>query len=150
MGLTLAAVASDLLDATGASRVTVRGPLAPGAPGTTLLAEALAPGIASMLDAPQEGIADAPTYLWLRRHRMLLVQADCSMDPLPPAMLTGRYRVRAQMLGPLLGADGELRGTVSVHQVGRTRVWTSGDAAALAAAVALVHEVWPVDRGAGT
>lgn len=142
MGVTLAAVAADLRAATGASRVTVRGPASPDTPGTSLLAEALAPGVVSMADAPQDGIAEAPTYVWLRTHRVPLIQVDCAQDPLPPRMLTERYRVRAQMLGPLLDAEGVLRGTVSVHQEGRARQWTPDDVAALSRAVDRTHALW--------
>jgi GAF domain-containing protein len=141
MGVDLQSVADDLLAATRASRVTIRGPRHAGEVGTHLLAEALAQGIESMADAPQVGIAEAPTYVHLRTERRPLLQNDCREDPLPPAMLTERYRVGAQMLGPLLDGD-ELLGTVSVHEVGGTRVWSAADADALDAAVARVHGVW--------
>lgn len=137
----LNAIAADLLNATGASRVTIRGPRNNYQIGTFLLAESLAPGVESMADAPQIGIAEAPTYTYLRTERRSLLQADCRQDPLPPAMLTERYRVRAQMLGPLL--DGaQLIGTVSVHEVDHARAWSEEDAAALERAVAAVLELW--------
>ncbi len=121
--------------------MTIRGPRIRGQLGTFLLAESLAPGIESMADAPQAGIDEAPTYVYLRTERRSLLQADCREDPLPPTMLTQRYRVGAQMLGPLL--DGEqLLGTVSVHEVGRTRHWSEADASALERAVVAVLELW--------
>jgi GAF domain-containing protein len=138
----LGELAEQLLRATRASRVTVRAALVAGEPGTALLAEALAPGIESMADAPQAGIAEAPTYVYLRSKRIPLVQDDCSQAPLPPAMLTQRYHVGAQMLGPLLDPNGQdLIGTVSVHQVGHTRSWSGADRAALEETVAAVAEI---------
>jgi len=134
-------IAQRLRQTTHASRVTIRGPEAPGEVGTTLLAESSASGVESMADAPQAGIAEAPTYVFLRTELRPLLQDDCRDDPLPPRMLTERYGVAAQMLGPLLH-DGNLVGTVSVHEVGQARHWTSEDAAALDTAVGEVWEVW--------
>ncbi|MCU1530090.1 MAG: hypothetical protein JWP75_3853 [Frondihabitans sp.] len=136
--VTLQTVADTLRASTNASRVTVRAPRHPGEPGTTLLAESLAPGVASMADAPQTGIAAAPTYTYLRTKRVPLLQDDCREDPLPPAMLTDTFHVGAQMLGPLLAGD-DLIGTVSVHEVGRTRHWTEADLATLETAVVAVE-----------
>ncbi len=119
-----------LLSATGASRTTVR--LAVGdAPPTTLVAESLAAGVRSMRDGPQPSITDAPTYVYLREHRQILVQPDCVNDgPAPPASLIEDYGVRAQMLAPVL--DGErLVGTISVHHQATTRDWTATEISAL-------------------
>ncbi len=137
----LTEIADMLRAATEASRVTIRGPRAVGEAGTALLAESLAPGIESMADASQAGIAEAATYGYLRTRRRPLLQSDCREDPLPPRMLTERYRVGAQMLGPLFDAD-DLIGTVSVHEVGRTRDWTESDLAALEKAVAATLAAW--------
>jgi maleate isomerase len=131
-------VAARLLAATGASRVTVRGP--GGGSTTALLAECLAPGVPSMAGASQEGIVEAPTYVYLREQREPLLQDDCRDDPRPPAMLTERFGVGAQMLGPLLDGDA-LIGTVSVHQQGGPRHWTQHDRAALDQAVTEVQEI---------
>jgi maleate isomerase len=149
--MSLEAIAADLLVATGSSRVTIRGPRTPGEPGTFLLAEAVADGVESMSDSPQAGIAEAPTYRYLRTERRTLLQNDCTEDPLPPSMLTERYHVGAQMLGPLLNGN-ELIGTVSVHEVGRTREWTEEDRNALTRAVDRVLEAWkePTPPGAGS
>lgn len=139
----LVAIVEELRAATDSSRVTVRGPVAGSGSGTTiaLLAEDLAPGVASMVDGPQAGIAEAETYTYLRETHEVLIQPDCAVGPRPPESLTGLFGVRAQMLGPLV-VGGELVGTVSVHDQRGTRDWSDADAAALARAVARVLEHW--------
>jgi MFS family permease len=115
---------------TGASRVTVRG--RSGDDPVALLAESLAPGVESMADGQQPAaITAAPTYQVLSRTKAILIQDDCvNTGPRPPRSMTERYRVRAQMVAPVLN-DGELIGTVSVHQQDTTRHWSPADIAAL-------------------
>lgn len=115
---------------TGASRTTVRGPA--GGDPVALLAESLAPGVESMADGQQPAvITAAPTYVVLSETKAILVQDDCVNEgPEPPRSLVERYRVRAQMLAPVLH-DGEMIGTISVHQQDATRHWTEADIAAL-------------------
>lgn len=130
-------VVDRLLAETAASRTTVRG--RSGDDPVALLAEALAPGVESMADGQQPAaITAAPTYVVLSETKAVLVQDDCLNEgPEPPQSLTGRYRVRAQMLAPVLGG-GEMIGTVSVHQQDTTRHWTAADIAALERAQAEV------------
>jgi GAF domain-containing protein len=115
---------------TGASRTTVRGRA--GDDPVALLAESLAPGVESMADGQQpQAIVAAPTYVVLSETQAVLVQDDCVNEgPEPPRSLIERYRVRAQMLAPVLDG-GEMIGTVSVHQQDITRHWTPADVAAL-------------------
>jgi maleate isomerase len=135
----LEALTDALLSATAASRTTVR--LAVGdSPSTTLVAESLAAGVRSMRDGPQPSITAAPTYVYLRERRQILVQRDCvNDDPPPPPSLIDDYEVRAQMLAPILDGD-ELVGTVSVHFQGGAREWTDQDVAALAGVQARVSD----------
>jgi GAF domain-containing protein len=115
---------------TGASRTTVRGPA--GGDPVALLAESLAPGVESMADGQQPAaITAAPTYVVLSETKAILVQGDCVNEgPEPPRSLIEQYRVRAQMLAPVL-RDGKMIGTISVHQQDTTRHWTEADIAAL-------------------
>ncbi|HEY3878747.1 MAG TPA: GAF domain-containing protein [Trebonia sp.] len=133
-------VVDRLLAETGASRTTVRGQS--GGDPVALLAESLAPGVESMADGQQPAaITAAPTYLVLSAAKTVLVQDDCVHEgPEPPESLTGRYRVRAQMLAPVLDG-GEMIGTVSVHQQDTTRHWTPADIAALERAQAEVTAI---------
>jgi GAF domain-containing protein len=126
-------IADRLRAATGASRTTVRGQV--GDDPVALLAESLAPGVESMADGQEPAkITAAPTYTALGQTRALLIQDDCvNAGPQPPRSLVERYRVRAQMLAPVLrGRD--LIGTVSVHQQDVTRHWSRADITALKAA----------------
>ena len=63
--------------------------------------------------------------------RAILVQDDCVNEgPEPPRSMIERYRVRAQLVAPVL--DGAaLIGTISVHQQDTTRHWSRSDIAAL-------------------
>ena len=130
---------------TGASRTTVRGQA--GTDPVALLAESLGPGVESMADGQQpQAIVAAPTYVVLSQTRAILVQDDCvNQGPEPPPSLTGRYRVRAQMLAPVL--DGaEMIGTISVHQQDVPRNWTRADIAALERAQADVTAIMVTGR----
>jgi maleate isomerase len=116
---------------TGASRTTVRGRR--GDDPVALLAESLAPGVESMADGQQPAaITAAPTYQVLSQTKAILVQDDCvHQGPEPPRSMIERYRVRAQLVAPVLD-DGQLVGTISVHQQDTTRHWTPANVAALA------------------
>jgi GAF domain-containing protein len=115
---------------TGASRATVRGRR--GDDPVALLAESLAPGVESMADGQQPAaITAAPTYQVLSQTKAILVQDDCvHQGPQPPRSMIERYRVRAQMVAPVIDG-GQLAGTISVHQQDTVRHWTPADVAAL-------------------
>ena len=123
-------LADQLREQTGASRTTVRGRA--GDDPVALLAESLAPGVESMADGQQpRAITAAPTYTVLRETRTILVQDDCVNEgPEPPRSMIERYRVRAQLVAPVLDG-GELVGTISVHQQDSTRHWAADEIAAL-------------------
>ena len=83
----------------------------------------------------------------LSQTRAILVQDDCrASGPRPPASLIERYRVYAQMLAPVL-SDGEMIGTISVHQQDTTRHWTAADVATLEEATAAITAL--LTRGDG-
>jgi GAF domain-containing protein len=130
---------------TCASRTTVRGRA--GDDPVALLAESLAPGVESMADGQQpRAIVAAPTYVVLSETKAVLVQDDCVNEgPEPPRSLIERYRVRAQMLAPVLDG-GEMIGTISVHQQDTTRHWTPADVAALERAQAAVTAIFTGGR----
>jgi maleate isomerase len=126
----LQGLADQLRAETGASRTTVRG--RSGDDPVALLAESLAPGVDSMAEGQQpRAITAAPTYTVLRETRAILVQDDCVNEgPKPPRSMIERYRVRAQLVAPVL--DGEtMIGTISVHQQDTSRHWSRADIAAL-------------------
>ncbi len=142
------ALAERLRREVGASRVTVR--LAhPTTNDVALLAEARGSEVRSMRAGATIDINAAATYRLIARTRGLLVQPDCRAgDPPPPATLMDVYGVLAQVVAPLFAGD-ELVGSISVHQVGRTREWSEQDLAAIARAGALVQRMvgqWPSIR----
>ncbi len=127
------AIVQELLEATGASRVTLRletpGQVYP------VVAEALSPGVGSIREATEIDLRAARTFQFLDREHRLLVQRDCLTDePVAPPELIELYGVRAQMLAPLV-RDERLIGIVSVHHAGTPRDWTEAEIAALNGAV---------------
>ena len=118
-----------LLAQTGASRTTLR----LDAPDAVfpVVAEALAPGIASIAGDTTIDLRASPTFAFLDRERRLLVQADLlEAEVAPPPELIARYGARAQMVAPIV-RDGRLTGIVSVHYASGPREWTAEDVAAL-------------------
>ena len=119
----------ELLDATGASRVTLR----LDTPGQVfpVVAEALAPGTRSIRDDVVIDLRSAATFQYLERTLQPLVQNDVlEADEPPPPELIELYGVRAQMLAPVI-KDGSLAGIVSVHYAPGPREWDGEDVAAL-------------------
>jgi len=123
----------DLLEATGASRTTLRLDLSGEGAGLDVVsAEALAPGVHSIKeDTSIRNLRNVPTVRFLDEQRRLLVQNDCVKDePASPPELVDVYGVRAQMLAPLLHED-RLVGVISVHYVPGPRDWSADDISAL-------------------
>lgn len=82
-------------------------------------AEALTPVAKSLKGDGSINQRAAATVKWLEKHRAILVQPDLSnCEPAAPPALIALYGVQAQMLGPLLRADGYLQGWISVHYIG--------------------------------
>ncbi|KZT20413.1 Asp/Glu racemase [Neolentinus lepideus HHB14362 ss-1] len=136
------AVMEALLGACAASRVTLRLDVPRwNCHVDAVCAEACARGVASLrLDASLNQRA-MRTVQWLERTRAVLVQGDLAATEVePPKALVDVYGVRAQMLAPLVRGE-EVYGWVSVHQVGRTRVWTEGEVGELRGAVERVEGI---------
>jgi maleate isomerase len=131
-----------LLAATGASRATLRlDDVTLGLHSDDVVAEALAPGEESMRGAGGINHRAAETAQWLERHRTLLVQNDFDSGPVAPEKLRGHFRVKAQMLAPVI-RDGRLDGWVSIHDAKAKRDWSDADKAAITeAAQAVIDEL---------
>lgn len=127
----LAAILRRLLEATRASRTTLRiDDARHGIHSDEVLAEVLAPGQASMAGDKSIRHRAAATAQWLEANGRLLVQNDfTSGGPEAPQALREVFGVMGQMLAPVV-RDGRLDGWVSVHLAGTTRVWSPSDQAA--------------------
>jgi GAF domain-containing protein len=135
---TFDALLAKLLQETGASRTTLRlDDATHGFHSDDVVAEALAPGEQSMRGQAAIKHRPAATAQWLEQHRTLLVQDNFDSGPDAPAMLRGHYRVKAQMLAPIIRA-GRLDGWISVHEAKSPRRWREADKAAIARAVEVV------------
>jgi maleate isomerase len=130
------AILSELLEATGASRTTLRlDDATHGFHIDDVAAEAVAPGEPSLRGQTSIDQRAAATAQWVETNRRLLVQADLSHgDPRPPEALLRLYKVKAQMLAPV-ERDGRLDGWISVHEARGTREWSAHDQAAILKAV---------------
>ena len=123
-------VLRDLLDTTGASRVTLRRDL-PGAQPFPVVEEALAPGVASLRDERSVHLPSQPVVLEVRRGRQV-VQDDCAVayeDPAFQRMLAAYGGLAAQIVTPVF-RDGKLEAILSLHQLGEPRRWTADEVAA--------------------
>ena len=129
----LQALLHGLLEATGASRTTIRLDLPErGLHVDRAAAEAVAPGIRPIRHDTSLDQWAMPTVQWLAAERRTLVQNDVALDQPPVSPdLVAVYGVRAQMLEPLLDED-RVFGWISVHQVGAARTWSDADIAAIA------------------
>lgn len=123
-------VLRDLLDTTGASRVTLRRDL-PGAQPFPVVEEALAPGVTSLRDERSVHLPSQPVVLEVRRGRQV-VQDDCAVayeDPAFQRMLAAYGGLAAQIVTPVV-RDGKLAAILSLHQLGEPRQWTADEVAA--------------------
>jgi len=114
-----------------------------------VVAEALSPGIKSIAAETSLQQRKSQTASYLDQHRKILVQNDCANAvPNPPKELMQIYGTQAQMMAPVVrGAD--MVGWLSVHYNLATREWSSGDVAALEAALAATHkQMDAMDAGA--
>jgi maleate isomerase len=131
-------IVSELLDATGASRTTIRVILPElGADLTKPIVEARRPEVGSLLDKVRTDQDKSGTINFLKRERRLLLQDDCrNPDPgaIPPEQLAKEYGTLSQMMGGLFLND-ELIGFISVHENRGTRHWNETEAAALTRAI---------------
>jgi GAF domain-containing protein len=123
-----------LLDATGASRVTLRRDL-PGDHAFPVTNEALAPGVGSLRDERTVDLREQPVAREVAAGRQV-VQDDCANaydDPAFQRMRETYGGLAAQIVTPVQ-AGGGVAGIVSVHQLGSPRRWTAAEVEACRAA----------------
>ena len=119
-----------LLDATGASRVTLRQDV-PGSYAFPVTHEALAAGVASLRGERTVDLRTQPVVLQLQTGRQV-VQDDCRAaydDPAFQRMLDAYGGLAAQIVTPVFDGD-RLRAVVSLHQLGQPRRWAAEEVAA--------------------
>lgn len=130
-----------LLDATGASRVTLRQDV-PGSYTFPVTHEALAAGVASLRGERTVDLRTQPVVLQLQTGRQV-VQNDCRAafdDPAFQRMLDAYGGLAAQIVTPVFDGD-RLRAVVSLHQLGQPRRWAAEEVAAAAKAADQVAEL---------
>jgi GAF domain-containing protein len=129
-------VLRELLDRTGASRVTLRQDL-PGDYRFPVTHETLAPGVGSLMEERTVDLSNQPVALEVAAGRQV-VQHDCATaydDPAFHRMREAYGGLAAQIVTPVV-QDGAVAGIVSLHQLGSPRHWTEDDIAACTAAAA--------------
>jgi GAF domain-containing protein len=130
-----------LLRTVGASRVTLRQDL-PGDYAFPVTHEALAPGVASLVDERTVDLRNQPVVRELRRGNQV-VQSDCRAafdDAAFQRMLETYGGLAAQVVTPI-AAGGRLVAIVSLHQLGRPRSWTEAEVAACTSAADRVAQL---------
>jgi GNAT superfamily N-acetyltransferase len=118
-----------LLDATGASRVTLRQDVPAGFFPVTH--EAVAPGVKSIKDGAGIDLRGQPVARVLAETRTQVVQHDCASafdDPAFQRMREAYGGLASQIVTPVLDG-GRLVGIVSLHQCGESRTWTEAEIA---------------------
>lgn len=117
----------ELLRTTGASRVTLRRDV-PGESAFPVVAEALAPGVASLREERTVHLPSQPVVLEVQAGRQV-VQDDCASafdDPAFQEMLAAYGGLAAQIVTPVT-VDGRLEAILSLHQLGAPRRWTADE-----------------------
>ncbi|HZO96178.1 MAG TPA: GAF domain-containing protein [Gaiellaceae bacterium] len=135
------AILADLLALTEASRVTLRQDL-PGEHAFPVTHEALAPGAGSLRGERTIDLRTQPVALEVAAGRQV-VQDDCETaldDPDFHRMREVYGGLGAQIVTPVL-RDGAVIGIVSVHQLGRPRLWTGAEIVACRDAAARLAEL---------
>lgn len=141
-------VAARLRITTDAERTTIRLRTADDA--YPVVAEALASGVGSLRGKPavrQQGPGLGPLEV-LERELRTVVQNDVEKDAPVFPILVSEYKIRAQMLAPLV--DGErLGGLVSVHST-KVRVWSPAEREAITRAAVEAEELlWKLQHEEG-
>jgi GAF domain-containing protein len=123
-------ILSDLLAATGASRVTLRRVM-PGDYAFPVTDEALAPGAGSLREERTVDLRTQPVALEVAAGRQV-VQDDCATAYDDPAFHRMRevYGGLASQIVTPVQRDGEVIGIVSLHQLATPRRWTEAEIAA--------------------
>jgi GAF domain-containing protein len=134
------AILEELLSATGASRVTLRQDV----PGDVfpVTHEVLADGVGAIKGVPTPDMHRQPVVLEIQQGRQV-VQDDClraSAEPHFREMLELYGGMRSQIVTPVM-RGGRVAAIVSLHQLGRTREWSEGEAEAARSAAERVGEL---------
>jgi GAF domain-containing protein len=109
-------IAESVLDATGATRVTIRA----AADGFAVAAEALAPGTPSVRGSrPNPGVDPVVERVLAGE----TVVDDAVEQDLAPDDPRARYRITAEIVTPVM-AGGAVIGVLSVHETARQRSWS--------------------------
>ena len=138
---TLEDVLRDLLETTRASRVTLRRDV-PGDRPFPVVEEVLAPGAGSIRAETSVHLPTQPVVLAVQRG-VQVVQDDSARaydDPAFLSMLEAYGGLAAQIVTPVM-RDGRLEAIVSLHQLGRPRMWTAEEVAAARDAASRVEEL---------
>jgi GAF domain-containing protein len=134
-------VLQGLLARTGASRVTLRQNL-PGDYAFPVTDEALAAGVGSLREERTVDLRGQPVALEVAAGRQV-VQDDCATahdDPAFHRMREVYCGLAAQVVTPVL-VDEEVRGIVSLHQLGAPRHWSEDEIDACRAGAARIAEL---------
>ena len=142
-------IIDDLLVEVSAARINFRLDV-PGESETfPVVAEALAPGERSLLGVDPIDISAAPTFLFLKRERRMIVQNDVlHADLQVPSAIIKSYGVGAQMLAPIV-RDERLVAILAVAHTAGTREWSDADVAALERAAAETQKEFEEDGARG-
>lgn len=127
--MSLQEVVDELLDATGASRCTLRRETPDDFFPVTH--EALAPGVSSIREERTTDLRTAPVVRELLEMGRQVVQDDCVSafdDPGFQLMLVAYGGLAAQIVTPVV-LDGRLVAIVSLHQLGAPRTWSEHERA---------------------
>jgi GAF domain-containing protein len=122
-------VLTELLETTGAGRVTLRRDL-PGESAFPVVAEALAPGVGSLRGERSVHLPTQPVVLEVQAGRQV-VQDDSAAaydDAAFQRMLAVYGGLAAQIVTPVLRA-GRVEAILSIHQLGTPRRWTAAEVA---------------------
>ena len=134
-------VLQDLLDRTGASRVTLRQDV-PGEYRFPVTHEALSPGVGSLREERTVDLSNQPVAIEVGAGRQV-VQDDCATaydDPAFHRMRETYGGLAAQIVTPVTD-NGSVVGIVSLHQLGSSRSWTEAEIEECRAAAARVGEL---------
>jgi GAF domain-containing protein len=134
-------VLQDLLDGTGASRVTLRQDI-PGDYRFPVTHEALVPGVGSLMEERTVDLSNQPVAIEVGAGRQV-VQHDCATayeDPAFHRMRETYGGLASQIVTPVVD-HGDVKGIVSLHQLGEPRHWTDDEIEACRASAARLEEL---------
>jgi len=134
-------VLRDLLEATRASRVTLRRDL-PGEQPFPIVEEVLAPGVGSIRGVTSVDLPSQPVVLEVQRGFQVVLDdsARAYDDPAFLRMLEAYGGLAAQIVTPVMRA-GRLEGILSLHQLGEPRAWTAEEVSVASRAAERVGEL---------